>query len=193
MFPALARSSPNLFRLVGPEYYTDNYTPGGGTSGVHKTALGYKLDGQYMARTVQKIRAAAATPGLYITGASNSGTTLTLTTNGTTNLALDTSVVSDPGQSGLRCLDTSAGNANVVLSSIAVSGTSVTATMASKTTGHVYMIGAGDIGTAGNNPGPTTGPRTTIRDSSSDVSSTDTASTPMYNYLSHDQFTFTAS
>ncbi len=95
-------------------------------------------------------------------------------------------------RSGLRVLDTSNGNANVALSGIAVSGTSITATMASKTTGHVYMIGAGDIGTAGNLPGPTTGPRTTIRDSSSDVSSSDTGSTPMYNYLSHDQFAFTA-
>jgi hypothetical protein len=146
-----------------------------------------------MMRAVQKLRAAAAVPGLYLTGASNSGTTLTLTTSATSNLAIDTSVVSDPnGQSGLRCLDTSNGNANVALSGISVSGTSITATMASRTAGHVYMIGAGDIGTAGNLPGPTTGPRTTIRDSSADVSSSDTGSTAMYNYLAHDQLNFTA-
>jgi hypothetical protein len=192
VFPALARSLPNLFKLVGPEYYTDMYTVGTPAQEIHKTAEGYKLDGQYMMRMVQKIRAAAATPGLYITGASNSGTSLTITTNGTTNLDIDTSVVSDPGQYGLRCLDTSNGNANVALSGISVSGTSITATMAGKTAGHVYMIGAGDIGTAGNPPGPTTGPRTCIRDSSTDVSSSDTGSTAMYNYLSHDQFSFTA-
>jgi hypothetical protein len=192
VFPALARSNPSQFKLVGPEYYTDNYATGSPAQEVHKTAVGYKLDGHYMARAVQKIRAAAALPGLYITGASNSATTLTLTTSATTNLAIDTSVVTDPGQYGLRCLDTSNGNVNIALSSITVTGTSITATMASKTAGHVYMIGAGDAGTAGNIPGPTTGPRTCIRDSSTDVSSSDTNSTPMYNYLSHDQFTFTA-
>ncbi|HEY3778782.1 MAG TPA: hypothetical protein VGL35_12060 [Rhizomicrobium sp.] len=193
VFPALARSNPAQFKLVGPEYYTDMYSPGGGATSVHKTALGYKLDGQYMMRVVQKLRASGAVPGLYLTGASNSGTTLTLTTSAATSLAIDTSVVTDPnGQSGLRCIDTSAGNANVALSGISVSGTSITATMASKIAGHVYMIGAGDIGTAGNNPGPTTGPRTTIRDSSADVSSTDTNATPMVNYLSHDQLSFTA-
>lgn len=192
VFPALARSNPNQFKLVGPGYYTDNYFVGTPAQAIHKTALGYKLDGQYMMRCVAKWRLAAGNPGLIITGASNSGTALTIATSGTTNLAIDTSVVSDPGQSGLRCLDTSAGNANVALSSINVSGTNITATMASKVTGHVYMIGAGDIGTAGDLPGHTSGPRTTIRDGSSDVSSSDTSSTAMYNYLSHDQFTFTA-
>jgi hypothetical protein len=192
VFPALVRSNPNQFKLVGPEYYTDMYTVGSPAQEIHKTAAGYKLDGQYVARAVQKIRAAAAVPGLYITGASNSGTTLSITTSATTNLVIDSSVVADPGQYGLRVLDTSNGNANVALSGIGVSGTTITATMASKTAGHVYMIGAGDIGTAGNPPGPTAGPRTCVRDSSTDISSTDTGSTPMYNYLSHDQFPFTA-
>jgi hypothetical protein len=64
--------------------------------------------------------------------------------------------------------------------------------LASHTSGHQYMLGVGDSGTAGNLPGPTTGPRTTIRDSSADVSSTDTGTTPMFNYLSHDQVTWTA-
>jgi hypothetical protein len=192
VFPALARSYSNLFRLVGPEYYTDMYTSGGGANDIHKTAEGYKLDGQYMMRTVQKIRAAAATPGLYATGVSNTGTTLNITTSATTNLAIDTSVVTDPnGQRGLRVLDTSNGNANIALSGIAVSGTSITATLAAEDVGHVYMLGIGDIGTAGNNPGPTTGPRACIRDSSTDVSSSDTGSTDMYNFIAHDQLTWT--
>ncbi|HEY1615122.1 MAG TPA: hypothetical protein VGF97_15665 [Rhizomicrobium sp.] len=193
VFPALARSNPNQFKLVGPEYYTANYSAGGGATSIHKTAHGYKLDGQYIARAVQKIRAAAPVPGLYVTGVSNSGTTLTITTNATSNLAIDTSVVSDPnGQSGLRVLDVTGGNANIALSSVAVSATTITAMLASHTSGHQYMLGVGDSGTAGNLPGPTTGPRTTIRDSSADVSSTDTGTTPMFNYLSHDQVTWTA-
>jgi hypothetical protein len=192
VFPTLARSNPNQFKLVGPEYYTNMYSAGGGATSVHKTAAGYKLDGQYMMRTVQKIRATASTPGLYITGVSNSGTTLNIATNGTTNLAIDTSVVTDPnGQRGLRVLDVTNSNANVTLSSIAVGGTSISATLATENVGHTYMLGVGDIGTTGNNPGPTTGPRACIRDSSVDVSSSDTGSTPMYNYLSHDQFTWT--
>ncbi|HTT82318.1 MAG TPA: hypothetical protein VMF67_02445 [Rhizomicrobium sp.] len=191
VFPALARAYPNLFKLVGPEYYTDMYATGTPPQEVHKTAEGYKLDGQYMMRTVAKIRAAAATPGLYATGVSNSGTTMTITTNATSNLAIDTSFVSNPGQYGLRVLDVTNGNANVALSGIGVSGTSITATLATENAGHTYMLGIGDIGTAGNAPGPTTGPRTCIRDSSSDVSSSDTGSTAMYNFLSHDQIEWT--
>jgi hypothetical protein len=191
VFPALARSNPNQFKLVGPEYYSDMYTPGTPAQEVHKTAAGYKLDGQYMARAVQKIRAAAQVPGLYVTGVSNGGTTLTITTNATSTLHIDTSVVSDPGQYGLRVLDVTNSNANVALSSIAVSGTSITATLATENVGHTYMLGVGDIGTAGNAPGPTTGPRTCIRDASADVSSSDTGSTPMYNYLCHDELTWT--
>ncbi|MGH6879158.1 MAG: hypothetical protein ACREHV_17500 [Rhizomicrobium sp.] len=75
VFPALARSNPNQFKLVGPEYYTDMYSSGGGATSVHKTAEGYKLDGQYMMRVVQKYRGAGSPPGLYATGVSNSGTT----------------------------------------------------------------------------------------------------------------------
>jgi hypothetical protein len=192
VFPALARTYPDLFKLVGPEYYTDMYTSGGGGDSVHKTAEGYKLDGQYMMRMITELRAGAATPGLYATGVSNSGTTMTITTSATTNLDIDTGVVTDPNsQKGLRVLDTSNGNANVALSSIAVSGTSITATLAAENAGHVYMLGIADIGTAGNNPGPTTGPRACIRDSSTDVSSSDTGSTAMYNYISHDQFAWT--
>lgn len=192
VFPALARSSPNLFKLVGPEYYTDQYASGTPAQEIHKTAAGYKLDGQYMMRMIQKIRAAAATPGLYATGVSNSGTTMTITTNATSNLAIDTSVVTDPNtQRGLRVLDVTNSNANVALSSIAVSGTSITAALAVENVGHTYMLGIGDIGTIGNTPGPTTGPRACIRDSSTDVSSSDTGSTAMYNYISHDQLTWT--
>jgi hypothetical protein len=194
VFPALARSNPNQFKLVGPEYYTDMYTVGTPAQEIHKTAEGYKLDGQYMMRMVQKLRAAAATPGLYAMGVSNSGTTMTITTNGTTNLAIDTSAVTDPnGQRGLRVLDVTNGSANVALSGIAVSGTSITATLATENVGHTYMLGIGDIGAAGNPPGPTTGPRCCIRDSSTDISSSDTGSTPMYNYISHDELTWTVS
>ncbi len=192
VFPALARSNPNQFKLVGPEYYTDMYTVGSPAQEIHKTAEGYKLDGQYLGRAVQKLRAAAQLPGLYATGVSNSGTTLTITTSATGNLAIDTSAVTDPnGQKGLRVLDVTGGNTNVPLSSIAVGGTTITAMLATENAGHTYMLGVGDIGTIGNAPGPTTGPRTCIRDSSADVSSTDTGSTPMYNYLSHDQITWT--
>jgi len=192
VFPALARTYPHLFKLVGPGYYTGNYASGTPPQKIHKTALGYKLDGQYNARTVQKIRAAAATPGLYVTGVSNSGSTLTIATNATSNLAIDTSVVSDPGQCGLRVLDVTAGNTNIGLSGIAVSGGTITATLASHVAGNTMMLGVGDYGVAPNDAGPTTGPRTTVRDSSSDVSSPDTNSTPMYNYLCHDQITWTA-
>lgn len=191
VFPALARANPNQFKLVGPEYYTDMYTVGTPAQEIHKTAEGYKLDGQYLGRAIQKIRAAAQVPGLYVTGVSNSGTTVTITTNATSNLHIDTSFVSDPGQYGLRVLDVTNGNANVALSAIAVSGTSITATLAAENVGHTYMLGVGDIGTPGNPAGPTTGPRTCIRDASSDVSSSDTGSTPMYNYLCHDQVNWT--
>ncbi len=193
VFPALVRSNPNQFALVGPEYYVDNYA--GGTPGqdIHMSDIGYKLVGQYMARAVQKLRASAAVPGVVVTGVSNSGNAVTVTTGATSNLAIDTSVVSDPGQYGLRVLDVTAGNANIALSGIAVSGTSITFTLASHVAGHTLMLGVGDYGVAPQSAlGPTTCPRTCVRDSSADVSSSDTGSTPMYNYLCHDQINWTA-
>ena len=188
---ALAISTPAQFKVIGPQYYIGNYI----SDGVHMTDIGYRLDGEYAGRAVQKIRASAATEAVYVTSAASLGTALTITFNSGTQLVHDTSVVSDPNsQWGLRLIDTSNGNANVALSSLAISGANqVTATMASETAGHIYTLGVADYayGTLPQHAGATTGPRAPIRDSATDVSSAAAGSRNMYNYACHQQINFT--
>jgi hypothetical protein len=189
---AAAIGWPTQFAVIGPQYYIDNYNS---ASGQHQTDIGYRLDGEWTGRAIQKLRGSLATEALYATAASSSGTTLTITFSNATQLVHDTSVVSDPnGQWGLRVLDTSNGNANVALSGFGIVGTNqIQCTMASETAGHVYMLGIADYayGTLGQVCGPTTSPRAPIRDSAVDVSSAATGNVPMVNFACHQQLTFT--
>ena len=183
-------ANPTKFAVVGPQYYIGNYNS---ASGQHQTAEGYRLDGEYTGRAIEKLRAGSSPPALYATSVSNSGTTITITFNASTQLVHDTSIVSDPnGQWGIRLLNGS--GSNVALSGFSIVGTNqIQCTAASSISGQSCMLGIADYayGTLGQVCGPTISPRAPIRDSATDVSSSVTGSTPMYNYACHQQIVFT--
>ena len=155
--------------LVGNSYHL----PWFAADGVHMLARGYRMQGEEIGRAIAEYLAGgtgSVTPPLFAMAAtaSHGSSSLTVTFNNTTLLDIDTSIVSDPGQYGLRLTD-SGGNP-IALSSITVVGTGanaqITATTASALTiGGTYNLGIANYGTAGANAGPTTGPRSCIRDS----------------------------
>jgi hypothetical protein len=183
---ALAIANPTKFIYAGPQYSHADYSP----EGIHLQGTGYRTEGEYFGRAVQKLRASAAIPNLYAVAVSNSGTTLTATFNAATQLVLDTTLVSNPGQYGLRLLDQS--GSPVVLTSIAISGTNqiVAALPGALTAGNTYTFCVADVGTIGNAAGATTGPRSNLRDSSADIGSN---GANLYNWAASQQLMFTAS
>ena len=74
------------------------------------------------------------------------------------------------------------------LSSIVVAGSTVTATLSAGISGADWYLGVADIGTVGNYPGPTTGPRSNFRDNSADL---DAFGNNMYNWACVQQIAIT--
>jgi hypothetical protein len=154
-------ANPTKIILVGNSYHL----PWFASDGVHMLAQGYRMQGEEIGRVISGLLAGSTPAPLYSTGAAGVGTSLTITFNAATQLVIDTSIVSDPGQSGLTLQD-HLGN-NIALSSIAVSGSNqiIATTAIALTNGATYTVGIANVGTAGANAGPTTGPRAPIRDS----------------------------
>lgn len=180
-----ALSNPTKLKLAGPQYATGGYY-----DGIHKGAAAYRREGEYLGRATRQIRAGAGGFGLWATGAANSGTTITITFNATSQIAIDTTLVTDPGQKGLRLIAPD-GVTTIALSSIAVSGTDkITAVAASAlTAGQTYTVGIADVGTVNTSAGPTTGARCSIRDSSTDGGS---SGVNLYNWAHHQRVSFVA-
>lgn len=131
---------------------------------------------------------------LYVTSAVRAGTVVTLTFNVPAGpIVLDTSAVSNPGNYGITWIDNGNGNA-VTVSSVAVSGSNtITVTLSAVPTGSGQMIGLGINGTTPNGqPGPNDGPRTNIRDSSTDVEIVSGQPLPMYNWACNQKVAVTA-
>jgi hypothetical protein len=163
----LYKANTSTIILVGNSYHLPWFSS---ADGVHMYAQGYRMQGEEIGRAMSKFLAGGASavnPPLFATAAaaSNSALSLTVTFNTTTQLSIDTSIVSDPGQYGLRLTDSS-GNP-IALSLIAISSTNeIAATTATALTiGGTYNLGIANYGVAGNNAGPMTGPRSCIRDS----------------------------
>jgi hypothetical protein len=161
-------ANPTRILLIGNSYHIPYFSP---TDGVHMVAQGYRMQGEELGRAISQLLSGGASsvnPPLFATAAAAHLTSLTVSFNNTTQLVIDTSIVSDPGQYGLRLTDNS--GFPIALSSIAVSGTNeITATAASSlTAGGTYNLGIANYGTVGNSAGPTTGPRSCIRDNAAE-------------------------
>lgn len=144
--------------------------------GIHLTSAGARLLDEYAGRAMAALLAGGDAAGLYPTAAARAGTSLTIDCHVPVGpLAIDTSLVSDPGQYGLVYLD--GAGSPIALSNIAVAGTQVTATLASAVAGTLRFALDGVIGNAA---GPTTGARCCIRDSAADVSA---GGVTMRNYM----------
>ncbi|PHP19512.1 hypothetical protein CG471_11675 [Sphingobium sp. IP1] len=186
---AEAIANPTKFQVVMPQYILSYRT-----DGIHTDNVSIRKRGEYEGRALGKIRAAqqAATPltaitggALIVTGVVAEGAALTISTSAASQLVIDTTAVADPGQYGPRVFDAS-GN-EITLSAIAISGSSqIAATLASPLTAGVsYWLGVADKGAVGAKAGPTTGPRSCFRDSSTDVGSD---GAPLFNWASVQQF-----
>jgi|GEM_PF-4259359 len=164
---------PVRFVCVCPKYmlpYAD---------GPHLTAAGYRLLGDYHGRALGVIATGGTWTPLRMVSAVRSATALMITCNPPAGaLAIDTTRVAAAAQYGLVYKDGT--GANVAISSIAVSGNTITATLASAVAG---TLSAGMYGAGGDEAGPTSGPRTNFRDSSADLAAD--GSTPLYNWMSH--------
>jgi hypothetical protein len=165
---------PTKFGVVGPLYpYPHN------DDGVHPTPESNRALDALLGRGLARVAAGGSPAGLYAASAMRAGTTVTVTCkvpdgNG---LAIDTALVTNPGQLGLVYRD-GAGN-TVAISNIAVAGSTITLTLASAVPG---TLGFGLEGVPGQKAGPTTGPRCCIRDTSADTAPDGSR---LYNWMCH--------
>ena len=168
----VALDDPTKHRCAGPKYQFDY------VDGLHLTAESYDDHGDMVARAIN-------TPGwlpLHPVGATIDGAVITVEFHVPQgNLALDTSLVTNPGSYGVEFFQT--GGSPVTISSVTVaSSTTLEITLSATPTGTDQKVGFGLTGTPNTNGGPSTGPRTCIRDSSTDVSA---RGNPMYNWSCH--------
>jgi hypothetical protein len=169
-----ARLYPNLFLNGGPDYSLPH-----AADDVHFSNLGSFRCGELMGRTLANKLGGGPGVSLYPISAVRVGTTITVTFNVPTGpIVLDTTTWANAGTMGVRFFDT--GNTASVTGVTVASANSLSVELSSVPTGASPTLGFGDLTTltTGSNIG--VGPRTNIRDSSTDVSDHDTA--PLYNW-----------
>lgn len=173
-----AIDDPDKFACVGPKYFLDTYT-----DGVHLTGVSEARLGAYHGRVHEAISKGQPWKPLYPTAAVRTGASVVLTFNVPEGpLVFDTALVSDPGNFGFEWHDSGDGNA-VTISNVTITGQDqVTITLSEIPTGSNQQVGIGRTGIIGNHGGPTSGPRSNLRDSSSDI---DDMGYPMYNWCCH--------
>lgn len=175
---------PDRFSVSGPQYWLPS-----NNDGIHLPAESYARDGVALAGAIgEHINGRKWKPTACVR-AQLQGTKLILDFNVPEGpLTLDTYNVTDPGMYGLRWIDSTM-SASVV--DVRVVGyKTLEVTLSNVPTGSAPMIGVGDIGVAGQRAGPTTGPRTCIRDNSSRL---DHRGNPVYNWACHNRVPVTIS
>lgn len=171
-------ASPNLILCIGPTYLS-----GYSVDDVHLLSAGQINWGAMAARAIWEARQGTFSGPLYAISAVRSGATVTLTFNvPVTNLTADTSAVSDPGNYGIGYLDAGDGNSVAVSSVSIASATTVTVTLDGTPTGTGQKITIALNAALNDDPGPTTGARSNLRDSSAE---TDSNSGSMQNWACH--------
>lgn len=168
-----ALENPTKIVCVGPKYsltYSD---------GLHYDAESTADWGERVARAVV---AGTSWKPLYPASASRVGAVVTASFDVPEgSLSLDTTLVSNPGNYGIEFEQT--GGNSVTISSVAVaSASTLEITLSDTPTGTDQKVKFGVTGTASSPAGPTTGPRTNIRDSAALVSE---QGNPLYNWCCH--------
>jgi hypothetical protein len=160
--------------LVGPRYMIPV------ADGTHATSAGYRWLGEYMGKVARKVvKESVAWKPLYPASWIRAGANLDVTFNVPVSpLVLDSSVVSDPGNSGFSYIDDSA--SGVTVSSISITGaTTVRVILSSSTLGtnpRFRIAGVQPTLTGG----PASAARSTLRDSDPEVGIL--SGLPLYNY-----------
>lgn len=169
--------NPGKIYCLGPKYQWETKS-----DGVHILYTGSNHYGAYLGRAGVRLHASQVPASMYALDAVRSGAIVDMQFNTPVEpLVFDTVLVSDPGNKGITFYQTG-GNA-VTVSSVAVLGTdSVRVTLSDVPTGTAQKIGIAWEGLSGAHGGPTTGPRSCIRDSSLDLS---VAGDPLVNWACH--------
>ena len=167
-------ADPALYAVFTPLYFLPY-----AADGIHLAPEGNRRLDALAGRAGARVLRGGDGAGLYATGATRDGTSVTVDLHVPDNaaLAIDTALVSDPGQLGLVYRD--AGGASVAISNIAVSGSKLTLTLARAVAG---TLGFALEGVPGAKAGPTTGPRCCIRTISTDIAPD---GTPLHDWMAH--------
>jgi hypothetical protein len=153
-------AAPDKLILVGPKYFLAY-----AGDGVHLSNAGYRHMGEYYAKAYrQAILEGKTWQPLRPLKATLQGAAITIDFQvPVPPLAIDTTLVTDPGHNGFEYTDESA--SPPAITSVALAGpASVKVTLASAPTGAQKHIRYAQTGTAGAGAGPTTGPRGNLRD-----------------------------
>jgi hypothetical protein len=187
---AESRANPTLTLCVCPKYFL-TYSANAGQQ-IHLINTNYRLLGEYYGKAYyQHVIQGTQWIPLRFKTVSRAGAVITLTLEGNVgNLVLDTTTVTDPSgglnTKGFEYVDSSSpSNYYSNISSVALSlPNQIIITLAfdpSANTGRTLRYAY--IGTVGNHPGPTTGPRGNVKDSDA---TTGVNGDVLVNWLCHD-------
>ena len=174
---------PDRFVCAGPKYWLQTLP-----DGVHLTAVSSMRLGCMHTRAAQAIINGQSWLPTHCVSATRVGQKVTLkfhTPSGP--LVVDKHNVTDPGNLGIRWIDSSS---SALVSSVVLRGANtIEVTLSAVPTGTSPQIGIGDYGTISAPGGPTTGPRSCLRDSSPDL---DAYGEPIYNWACHQRINVVA-
>lgn len=171
-----ALENPDRFVMAGPQYWMPS-----NNDGIHLPASSYARDGVMVARAARAILSGQKWMPLHCVEAIRRGTVVELRFHVPSGpLVIDTVNVLDPGNYGIRWID-SAESASVIAVE-QVGYDTLRVKLSAEPTGSNPQIGIADIGEASTRAGPTTGSRTCIRDSAPDL---DLNGLPVFNWACH--------
>ena len=174
---------PSRFYCAGPKYWLPTFT-----DGIHLISDSSMKLGCMRSRAAEAIIDGVAWLPTHAVSANRSGAVITLrfhTPSGP--LVIDTTRVSDPGNWGIRFVDDT--QSASVQSVRNIGGNAVEVTLTAVPTGANPYIGIADIGVGGAAGGPTTGARSCLRDSSTDL---DGFGNPIFNWACHQRIKVSA-
>lgn len=174
---------PDRFVVSGPQYWLPS-----NNDGIHLPANSYSRDGIALSGAIGALINGEKWLPTSCYSAVRKGKVVTLRFNVPHGpLAIDTLNVTDPGNLGIRWIDSTS---SVSVTSVELDGyDALRVTLSDEPTGASPMIGIADIGIAGNRAGPDTGPRTCIRDSAPNL---DAFGVPVYNWACHQRIAVTS-
>lgn len=163
-------AQPGKVVLTNPCYFLPFST---GADGVHRTNVGHRRAGAYMAKAADILESTGTFEPLRPNTITRSGAVVTITFTGRVgSLVLDTTNVSNPGNYGFEWVQT--GGVARTISSIALANgnTEVQITLSGDPgTPTTQKVAYANFGTLGVDAGPTTGARGNVRDSDTTVNS----------------------
>ena len=179
----VALDHPTRFYCAGPKYWVQT-----NPDGVHLPAAGSMRLGAMHARAAEAIIKGTSWKPTHAVSAVIVGAVITVKFHTPTGpLVVDTLAVTDPGNWGLRYVDDTA---SASVSSVKLIGNNtLEVTLSATPTGTNPYIGVADIGVSGAAGGPTTGPRSCLRDSSPDL---DGYGQSVFNWACHQRISVTA-